>query len=176
VVNLAADPDRVRSLGTDIRTGIDDAIADVRRLIYRLQPSALDGTGLVEAISRQAVLLDRRVDGGPLLVTVRTGEHALPELPAAVEVAAYRIVMEALTNVARHSRATRAEVSIGSPGDGRLELTVSDDGPAVEPSWLPGIGLRSMVERVAELGGTLQAEPTAAGGLVRACLPFGATG
>jgi signal transduction histidine kinase len=175
VVNLAADPDRVRSLGTDIRTGIDDAIADVRRLIYRLQPSALDGVGLVEAISRHAVLLDRRVDGGPLLVTVRTGEPPLPELPAAVEVAAYRIVMEALTNVARHSRATRAEVSICSPAAGQLALTVSDDGPASDGSWVPGIGLGSMLERVAELGGTLQAEPTAAGGRVHACLPFGAT-
>jgi signal transduction histidine kinase len=174
VVNLAADADQVRELGAGIRDGIDGAIADVRRLLYQLQPTALDGVGLLEAVRRQAQLFDRRVDGMPLLVTVHTTK-ALPELPAAVEVAAYRIVAEALTNVARHSRATRAEVRIDELEPGELALTVADDGPALNGSWEPGIGLRSMLERVTELGGRMQAEPTPSGGRVHACLPFGAT-
>jgi signal transduction histidine kinase len=174
VVNLADEADRVRELGGDIRDGIDGAIADVRRLIYQLQPTALDDVGLVEAVRRQARQLDRRVDGIPLQVSVRTGQ-ALPELPAAVEIAAYRIVTEALTNVVRHSRATRAEVQIEEPSPGELVLTVADDGPAVNGSWVPGVGLRSMAERVSELGGSMRAEPTASGGRVRACLPFGVT-
>ncbi|MDX6262196.1 MAG: hypothetical protein QOH84_3884 [Kribbellaceae bacterium] len=174
VVNLADEADRVRSLGADIREGIDAAIVDVRRLIYRLQPTALDDVGLVEAVRRHAQLLDRRVDGVPLVVSVRTGPP-LPRLPAAVEVAAYRIVTEALTNVARHSGATRAEVRIDEDEPGELALTVSDDGPAVNGAWVPGVGLRSMLERVTELGGRLLAEPTPSGGRVHASLPFGVT-
>jgi two-component system NarL family sensor kinase len=172
VVNLADDADRVRSLGADIREGIDAAIVDVRRLIYRLQPTALDEVGLVEAVRRHAQLLDRRVDGMPLEVTVESGP-ALPRLPAAVEVAAYRIVTEALTNVARHSGATRVEVRIDEDEPGELALTVSDDGPAVNGAWVPGVGLRSMLERVTELGGRMLAEPTPSGGRVHADLPFG---
>ncbi|MDX6280585.1 MAG: hypothetical protein QOH03_1656 [Kribbellaceae bacterium] len=172
VVNLADDADRVRSLGAGIREGIDAAIADVRRLIYRLQPTALDDVGLVEAVRRHAQLLDRRTDGGPLTVTVQTGPP-LPRLPAAVEVAAYRIVTEALTNVARHSGATRVEVRIDEEEPGELALTVSDDGPAMNGAWVPGVGLRSMLERVTELGGRMQAEPTPSGGRVHAYLPFG---
>jgi signal transduction histidine kinase len=174
VVNLADDADRVRSLGADIREGIDAAIVDVRRLIYRLQPTALDDVGLVEAVRRHAQLLDRRVDGVALVVTVQTGPP-LPRLPAAVEVAAYRIVTEALTNVARHSGATRAEVRIDEGEPGELTLTVSDDGPAVNGAWVPGVGLRSMLERVTELGGRMLAEPTPSGGRVHAYLPFGVT-
>jgi two-component system NarL family sensor kinase len=143
-------------------------------LIYRLQPTALDDVGLVEAVRRHAQLLDRRVDGVPLIVTVRTGPP-LPRLPAAVEVAAYRIVTEALTNVARHSGATRVDVRIDEDEPGELALSVADDGPAVNGAWVPGVGLRSMLERVTELGGRMLAEPTPSGGRVHACLPFGVT-
>ncbi|MEV5963423.1 histidine kinase [Kribbella sp. NPDC051952] len=168
VVNLA--DDQVRSLGTEIRRTVDGAITDVRRLINQLHPSALDDVGLVEAVRRHAALLDRRGDGSPLRVVVRADEVP-PELPAAVEVTAYRIVTEALTNVARHSRAGEAEVRI-SGGPGELRLSIADDGPAVNGRWVPGVGLTSMRERVAELGGTMLAEPTPAGGRVHMCLPL----
>jgi signal transduction histidine kinase len=168
VVNLA--DDQVRSLGTEIRATVDGAIADVRRLINQLRPSALDDVGLVEAVRRHAALLDRRGDGSPLRVTVRADEVP-PDLPAAVEVTAYRIVTEALTNVARHSRAGDAEVRI-SGGPGELRLAIVDDGPAINGRWVPGVGLTSMRERVDELGGTMLAEPTPAGGRVQLCLPL----
>jgi signal transduction histidine kinase len=95
----------------------------------------------------------------------------LPPLSAAVEVAAYRIVVEALANVVRHSSATMVTVTISVPPDG-LALEVADDGPASGP-WTPGVGTASMRERAAELGGTLEAGPTPSGGRVAALLPLG---
>ena len=102
----------------------------------------------------------------------RTREHAErdPALYAAVEVAAYRIVTEALTNVARHSTAGCAEVVI-APSRGALCLTVRDDGAGSLAPWEAGVGLRSLRERAAELGGGLEAAPTPSGGEVRAWLP-----
>lgn len=172
VVNLAAtDPPQVRALGENIRAGVTGAIADVRRLIYQLRPAALDDLGLVEALRRHAQRLDRRSDGALLQVDVHA-DGELPELPAAVEVAAYRIVTEALTNVTRHSLATRADVDV-SDDHGALLLTVRDDGrPTNGSRWEPGVGLLSMVERAAELGGTVSAEPTPEGGRVEARLPL----
>ena len=94
-------------------------------------------------------------------------------LPAAVEVAAYRIVTEALTNIARHAHASHATVTV-SVDDGFC-LEVQDDGTTSTANgggWRPDVGLRSMAERVAEVGGTLQAGPTPAGGRVQASLPL----
>jgi signal transduction histidine kinase len=170
VVNLAG-ADRLVALGTDIRSAVDGAMTDVRRLINQLQPSALDDVGLVEAVRRHAALLDRRMDGSALRVSV-AADVVPADLPAAVEVTAYRIVTEALTNVVRHSLAGRVEVRIAVL-DAALELTVADDGRAVNGRWVPGVGLTSMRERVAELGGTMVAEPTPAGGRVHLCLPLG---
>jgi signal transduction histidine kinase len=168
VMNLASEP--VQPLAAEIRSIVDNAIADVRRLINQLRPSALDDVGLVEAVRRHAALVDRRGDGAPLRVTVQVDE--VPDaLPAAVEVTAYRIVTEALTNVARHSRAGQAEVRI-SAASGMLRLSIVDDGPAVNGRWVPGVGLTSMRERVAELGGTLSADGTPTGGRVQTCLPL----
>ena len=97
--------------------------------------------------------------------------ESLPELPAAVEVAAYRIAVEALTNVARHASAERATVSMTAGGV--LAIEIRDDGRS-DADWVPGVGLLAMRERAAELGGTLVAAPTKDGGLVRAELPLAA--
>jgi two-component system NarL family sensor kinase len=94
----------------------------------------------------------------------------LPPLSAAVEVAAYRIVTESLTNAARHSTATRVEVVIAC-GDGVVQLRVCDDGGRSASPWIPGVGLRSLRDRAAELGGTFEAFPTKTGGRISACLP-----
>jgi signal transduction histidine kinase len=90
-----------------------------------------------------------------------------------VEVAAYRIVTEALANAARHAHAVHASVTV-SVEDG-FYVDVQDDGTAGAANgngWRPGVGLQSMAERVAEVGGTLQAGPTPAGGRVQASLPL----
>ena len=99
-----------------------------------------------------------------------TAPEALPDLPAAVEVAAYRIVTEALTNVARHSTSASASVRI-DPTDAGLRLEVTDRGSR-NGAWRPGVGMSSMRERATELGGTLEAGPGPSGGRVTALLPL----
>ena len=103
-----------------------------------------------------------------LQVTVTAPEPA-PELSAAVEVAAYRIATEAITNVARHSDAQLVNVDIQV--NGSLELAVHDDGSSREV-WRPGVGLRSMHDRASELGGHVTAGAGPDGGHVLALLPL----
>jgi signal transduction histidine kinase len=165
---LATAPDRTDSLLVELRGDAKQAIGDLRRIIYDLRPAPLDELGLLGALGEQ---VDRFAHQG-LSVTLRT-PPALPVLPAAVEVAAYRICTEALTNVARHAQASRATVTV-SVDDGFC-LDVQDDGTASTArvnGWRPGMGLQSMAERVAEVGGTLQAGPTPTGGRVQARLPL----
>jgi two-component system NarL family sensor kinase len=128
----------------------------------------LDELGLLGALSQQ---VDRFTRQGLSIALV--APQALPVLPAAVEVAAYRIWTEALTNIARHAHAHQVTITIAIDGD--LCLEVNDDGAtstAHGDGWRPGVGLMSMAERVAEVGGTLQAGPTPTGGRVQASLPL----
>jgi signal transduction histidine kinase len=160
---LRSDPDRAAALLAGMRERTAEAIADVRRLVHELRPPALDELGLVGALRRHAEDLDGRV-----LLDVPA---PLPDLPAAVEVTAYRIALEAVTNAVRHSGATRVELHVAA-GEA-LHVRVTDDGPG-RGAWRPGVGLASMRERVAEVGGTVAAGPGPRGGLVEARLPLGA--
>ncbi len=157
---LTSAPDRAGDLIDELRVDIRAAIDDVRRVVYALRPPALDQFGLVGALRRHC-------DPLPLAVSFDAPD-TLPPLPAAVEVAAYRIATEALTNVTRHARARTARITIAV--DSALQLSIVDDGTTDSP-WLPGVGLTSIRERAAELGGTCVAGPTGAGGEVRATLP-----
>ncbi len=157
-------PVRATALAEEIRAGVTVAISDVRRLINELHPAVLVDHGLVEAVCRHA----RRLAGPDLAITV-TGD-VVDAVPAAVEVAAYRILVEALTNVARHSGATTAEVVIILSG-GDLVLEVRDNGRRAT-AWTPGVGLRSMQERAEELSGRIRTTPSPAGGHVEARLPL----
>lgn len=94
----------------------------------------------------------------------------LPSLPAAVEVAAYRIASEAVTNALRHSKAVRCRISLRA--DQALHLDITDDGTERVTDWPGGVGLRSMRERASELGGVVTAGPTDQGGRVQALLPL----
>ncbi|SNS83071.1 Histidine kinase-, DNA gyrase B-, and HSP90-like ATPase [Geodermatophilus pulveris] len=103
-------------------------------------------------------------------MTVEAGDPA--DLPAAVEVAAYRIASEALANVARHASARRVRVTLGRQDDGALVVAVADDGVGIAPDAPAGVGLVSLRERGAELGGRCAVECPASGGtVVRAVLP-----
>jgi two-component system, NarL family, sensor kinase len=94
----------------------------------------------------------------------------LASLPAAVEVAAYRIALEAVANAARHAKARHCRVRLHQ--DRTLVVEVRDDGVGLAPGWRAGVGLTSMRERAVELGGTLHVEPAAAGGtVITASLP-----
>ena len=163
-----------------------DTVGDVRRLVYGLRPPALDDLGLLAAVRQQAeghglvvegLPADEAVEEGSLFFTLEAPEDLLP-LPAAVEVAIYRIVREALTNVARHAhaRTCRVRLSVDRAG-GVLELEVRDDGVGMSEGRRAGVGLSSMRERAEELGGTCVVEPDPEGGTrVLARLPLPLTG
>ncbi|MEE1823643.1 hypothetical protein PUR61_15790 [Streptomyces sp. BE20] len=150
------------------------AIKEVRRITDRLGPAPLGEFGLARAVQQLAATFS----GDGLAVTAVVEPEPLPELPAAVEVAAYRITAEALNNVLRHARARRAQVALRVDG-ASLTLTVQDDGvgigeaprPEEEPSG--GVGLRSMADRAAEIGGscTVDALSRDSGTRVLAVLP-----
>lgn len=153
---LRAEPERAAELLAQLRTATSDAIADVRRLVYALRPPALDELGLVGALRRQAEALD----GNGLSMAVEAPGH-LPVLSAAVEVAAYRIGVEALTNAARHAGASHVDLwlAVSNGGEPGLEIAVTDDGAASGQEWIPGVGLTSIRERVEELGGSCSIGP-----------------
>jgi signal transduction histidine kinase len=161
------DPSSTELLG-EVREETKAAISEIRRLVDDLRPPALDEVGLVGALRQKAESLSAHGGDDPLVVTV-SGPDSLPPLPAAVEVAAYRIVMEAVTNVVRHARASRCVVDISV--NGSLELTVSDNGIGPTHGTTPGVGLASMRERAEELGGSFSVSRRAeAGTVVRATL------
>ena len=166
---LVGDPDAADVLLEKLRADTSAAIAEVRRLVEGLRPPALDELGLLGAVRQHAATL--HADGGtPLQVTISAPEP-LPELSAAAEVTAYRIVVEALTNVARHAAATTAAVELSIAGDD-LRLSVQDDGRSSR-AWRPGVGMSSMRERAEQVGGTLSARSRTDGGRVEARIPLG---
>ena len=161
---VRTDPDRAEELLATLRNEAAEAIDGVRRLAYALHPPSLAELGLAGALRRQV----GHLQAGSPVVTLEVPD-ALPALPAAVEVAAYRIAVEALTNAVRHAGAEH--VGVRMHVDGALEIAVDDDGPG-GGCWQPGVGLTSMRERAAELGGSLLAAPDDGGGHVRARLPL----
>lgn len=143
---------------------VKDVVADVRRLVHDLRPPALDDLGLVGALSQL-------IEATPGLAA--RVEADLPEdLGAAVEVATYRIAAEAFTNVTRHADARTCLIRL-TCDDAHLVLEVIDDGVGIAPDVESGVGLVSMRERAAELGGTIDVEcPPRGGTLVHARLPL----
>jgi two-component system, NarL family, sensor kinase len=165
---ITTDPEQANELLTTLRRDTRVALADVRRLVDDLRPRALEEHGLVGALQQRTEQLAWRADGEAVDVKLEV-PGKMPPLPPAVEVATYRIATEALTNVVRHSKATKAVVRV-SLGE-RLEVSVTDDGPP-NGRWSPGVGLTAMRERVAELGGEFEAGPSTAGGQVVASFPM----
>jgi two-component system NarL family sensor kinase len=166
----STDPQRSGELLAQLRDQTTYALADIRRLVYELRPPALDSLGLAGALHEYAMVQSRRADGEPLEILLDAPEP-LGELPAAVEVAAYRIATEALTNVTRHSSATSATVSV-RVADSMLHVSVHDDGVNVGGGWQPGVGLTSIRERAAELGGSCIIRHDRTGGRVDVRLPL----
>jgi signal transduction histidine kinase len=150
-----ADNAELADLLTGLKTETQRAVGDIRRIVYGLRPAALDDAGLAGALREAMARLERQAPDVP--VVLRVPDAGLGELPAAVEVAAYRIVTEAVTNVFRHARARSCSVTIDTGPVVRLE--VCDDGTGMPHGWRAGVGITAMRERVAELGGTLVIEP-----------------
>jgi two-component system NarL family sensor kinase len=157
---VARPDDAARQLETLTRQ-LQEAVADVRRLVYDLRPPALDHLGLVGALDEQARALGHFTVSGPM---------SMPPLSAAAEVAAYRIVMEAMTNALRHSQGTSGQVEMTY--DAGLRIVVTDDGAGIPDGFRAGVGITSMRERATALGGTCVVEPGAdRGTVVSAWLP-----
>jgi two-component system NarL family sensor kinase len=166
---VRSDPGRSEAMIGDLRDQTTAALEDIRRLVYELRPPALDSLGLLGALEEYAMVLSRRADGAPLRVTV-TADTSLDDLPAAAEVAAYRIVTEALTNVTRHSTADAAVVRL-SVASAELHVAVHDDGVNAGTGVQPGVGLTSIRERATELGGRCTIQLDRTGGRIDVWLP-----
>jgi signal transduction histidine kinase len=158
------DPRSVAELLVKIRAICDDAVSGLRHVVEDLQPAAVDELGLVGALDELVATMSGEA------VTIELTAEAYGDLPAAVEVAAFRIAAEALHNAVRHAGPRRVGVHVVT-GPAGLMLSIQDDGRGIAPDVRPGVGLASMRQRAEELGGTLDIDSSSQGTLVRATLP-----
>ena len=156
---------QTQQLADELTVGIGQASALVRRVVYDLQPAGLDRRGLVPALQ------DRLIRPDDDLHIEMTADVGAGELPAAVEVAALRIVTEAVTNARRHAQATVCNVEV-KRSTRTLDLTVYDNGHGLQPGTPLGVGLRSIEERAEELGGSSELHSSPAGTTLRVSLPL----
>jgi signal transduction histidine kinase len=173
---LERDPVSAGQLLTELENDTEETLAEIRRFVYDLRPPALDQLGLVGAIEAFVSNIDGQTavevqhssrEDGPIITI--DGPEKLDALPAAIEVAAYRIALEGLTNVWRHAQARRCRLSLaidnGSGSRGKqLQLEIVDDGVGMPAQSRAGVGLTSMKERAEEIGGMLRIEPAPGGG------------
>jgi signal transduction histidine kinase len=149
-----------------LRDRMRHTVTEVRRIVEGLRPGAVDELGLAEALRQLA-------GAGTGLEFAVDVPAAFGELPAAVEVAAYRIAAEACANVIRHARATKCVIGAGTD-DGWLTLTVADNGVGFGAEAAIGVGLQSLHERAAEVGGSAEIRSAPGGTTVSARLPVDA--
>lgn len=164
---IASSPTDAGELVEKLKEQVRSMVSDVRRAAHDLRPPALDELGVVEAL-REHIATITAAGSAPRFHLVAPDPFG--PLPAAVEVAAYRIASEAITNVVRHAHATQCTVELQI--DNGVNVRVVDDGIGIEAATASGVGLISMRERAGELGGTLvieQAQPS--GTIVHARLP-----
>ena len=152
-----------------LKSQTQQMVADIRRLVYELRPPALDELGLLEAL---------RSHVAQLRIAIKAVPDPLPPLPAAIEVAAYRIALEAVTNVIRHAQARDCRIRFVLSEEKQpssLTLSVTDDGIGLPADLQSGVGLISMRERAEELGGTCDVgSDQRRGTRISAVLPFSA--
>jgi signal transduction histidine kinase len=164
---MPSDPEKAQSLLRSLQTQAEDAILDVRRLVYNLRPPALDDLGLIGALRQSA----SRFESGVLRFSFDVPKM-LPEQPAAVETAVYRIAQEAMTNVVRHAQATRCTIRLFCT-DVHIIIEVRDNGRGLSQNYQSGVGFQTMNERTTELNGEILLESLPDGGtLVQAKLPL----
>lgn len=159
---MAADPAGAQSALEQVRVCARDAMTEMKALIEQLQAAPIENTGLVSALQQQCEALGLRTGAN---VTLNVG--MLPPhdaLPPGTQQALFRAAQEALSNVARHARATEVTVWLGLKGD-RLELTIRDNGAGFDGQEItPGMGLKNMSARLHEVSGQMLINPGPAGG------------
>jgi signal transduction histidine kinase len=161
------DRDKVKRIAAEIKCQVQLSLSEIRRIVYALRPPALDELGLVGALQEHIVGLDGR--SHPRYAFVAPGDPLV--LPAALEVAAYRIAVEAITNVERHANATECRVQLQILDDNLL-IDVSDNGNGIPVGHRLGVGIAAMRERAAELGGQCTIQNRTPGTHVKALLPI----
>ncbi|MCI0713390.1 MAG: histidine kinase, partial [Chloroflexi bacterium] len=168
ISNLAENPQQTREVALEVKAQAQKALEDIRRIAYNLRPPALDELGLVAALKQHIVSINHT---NGLQIYFHAPER-LPALSAAIELAAYRIVLEAVNNVLRHANAKWCHVLLTS--NTYLVLQITDDGCGIANSYVAGIGLHSMRERAAELSGfcSINALSERGGTVVLAQLPL----
>jgi signal transduction histidine kinase len=165
---LESDPSAAAELLRNLKTQNQALVADIRRLVYALRPPSLDELGLSDALD---ALLQQLSAHTSTRIALHLEPGAVDNLPAAVEVAVYRLVQEGVNNVLRHAGAANCAVECRREG-GRLVLIIRDDGRGIDSDARVGVGMFSMRERAEELGGSLTASPILPSGtLVTATLP-----
>jgi signal transduction histidine kinase len=157
-LELERDPAAARRLLEAVHTRTRGMVAEIRRIVYDLRPPVLGELGLIAAIREALAQLEQ-----PSLCIEFQAPEQLPPLSAATEVAIYRIVLEAVTNVVRHARAERCYVSLRDE-DNRLLIEITDNGRGLPLGYRAGVGISSMRERAAELGGSCTLGASAEGG------------
>ncbi|TMR89937.1 sensor histidine kinase [Nonomuraea basaltis] len=165
-IRLKNSPETADELLGELHAGMSAVTGDIRELVYGLRPPALDDLGLARAVRELAG------QSSPDTAVEVEVEGSLQDLPAAVEVAVYRIVQEALTNIRKHADASLARIVLQRERP-VLRVLISDDGKGLPKSYRSGVGLGSMRERAAELGGicVVGGEP-GAGTRVEVMLPL----
>jgi signal transduction histidine kinase len=164
-------PQIASAIMSDLERDLAASLGEIRRMVEALRPAALDQLGLASALRQFMYDFTDMTSADNATRFQLHMPEALPPLPAAVEVAVYRIVTEAVTNVMRHARAAHASVSITVHD--ALDIAICDDGIGLPQTIHYGIGLRSMRERAEEVGGSLEllaAVPT--GTIINARLPI----
>jgi two-component system, NarL family, sensor kinase len=162
---VATDPDGARELLRRLGAHALDAVEVTRRIVTDLRPPNLDDLGLIGSLEELAA----RFSSNTLRVT--TEIDAVGPYSAAVEVVLLRVAAEALTNTARHSGASHCRIQLRELG-GSVELIIDDDGSGIAEPTPGGVGLRSMRERVAEVGGSCHVERLSTGTRVVAIAPL----
>jgi signal transduction histidine kinase len=160
-VEEAGSEQETREATGQLREQVVETLHDVRRLAVELRPKALDDFGLVPAVERLVETFTEQT-GIPVELEAVIGDA---RLPATVEVALYRTVQEALTNVIKHSRASRVSVLVTRKRD-TVAAVIEDDGVGFDPDDTRdgGVGLVGMRERMALLDGWLTIESSRDGG------------
>lgn len=159
------DPDELDLQLDRLAARLNDVVNDLRRVVDGLRPAALDDLGLLGALRAQFARLER-----PTFAVSLVAHGDIKVLPAAVDLAIFRIASEAVTNALRHSGASSCRVNLEA-GDDQVLITIEDDGSGIPTEMEPGIGLLSMQERADELGGTFQVITKGTGTTVRVRLP-----
>jgi signal transduction histidine kinase len=167
---LGTDPAATSQILSRTRAEADRAVTEIRRIIDDLRPDALDQAGLAGALHAYSQLVSAR---GPLTVDVTAQDFqdhgAAPRIDPRIEAAAYRITQEAITNVVRHSGASKC--SVGLTFNDGLGIDIRDNGHGIPAPQADGVGLASIRQRAESCGGTLSISTSATGTRLTVCLP-----